>query len=180
MRRDTACHRTSRHRDLPWRVLPLLALLVFTTPGILAGQGLKLKETETKVLDIFDRPNPHFALSCSDCHERRPVMGVDTAETVTFVSFDPSALPEEERRFVPDVLVEEDLDGDEIEDLLLCNRAYLEKYSARERTFLRILAGGIYIGQAKGHYQTLDDAVPSAEARTAILERARAIVLPEP
>jgi hypothetical protein len=101
-------------------------------------------------------------------------------EKGNFVSFDPSALPEEERRFVPDVLVEEDLDGDEIEDLLLCNRAYLEKYSARERTFLRILAGSIYIGQPKGHYETLDDAVPSAEARTAILERARAIVLPEP
>ena len=97
-----------------------------------------------------------------------------------FVSFEPSELSEEDQRFVPDILIEEDLDGDEIEDLLLCNRAYLEKYSARERTFLRILAGGIYIGQAKGHYEILDAAVPSAEARTAILERARAIVLPEP
>jgi len=71
---------------VPWLILLLPALLVFATPGGLAGQGLKLKETETKVLEIFDRPNPHFALACSDCHERRPVMGVDTAETVTFVN----------------------------------------------------------------------------------------------
>jgi hypothetical protein len=101
-------------------------------------------------------------------------------EKGNFLGFDPSALPEEDQRFVPDILVEEDLDGDEIEDILLCNRAYLEKYAARERTFLRILAGGIYIGQPKGHYQALSAAVPSEEAKAAILERARNVLFPVP
>jgi len=95
-----------------------------------------------------------------------------------FVSFDPSSLPEEDQRFVPDILVEEDLDGDEIEDLLLYNRAFLEKYADREQTFLRILAGGIYIGQPQGSYQALGAAVLSEEAKAAILERARITLFP--
>lgn len=97
-----------------------------------------------------------------------------------FVSFEPSELSEEDQRFVPDILIEEDLDGDEIEDLLLYNRAYLEKYADREQTFLRILAGGVYIGQPQGHYQSLGVAVLSGEAKAAILERARNTVFPEP
>jgi len=101
-------------------------------------------------------------------------------EKGNFVSFDPSALPEEDQRFVPDVLLEEDLDGDEIEDLLLCNRAYLEKYTSREQTYLRILAGSIYVGQPRGRYQSLNAATLSEEARAAILERARNILSPGP
>lgn len=100
-------------------------------------------------------------------------------ERGNFVAFDPSSLAEEDRRFVPDILVEEDLDDDEIEDLLLFNRAYLEKYTTKEQTFLRILAGGVYIGQPKGHYQALGVAVLSEEARAAILERARNVLFPE-
>ena len=101
-------------------------------------------------------------------------------ERGNFISFDPSELSDEDRRFVPDILIEEDLDGDEIEDLLLYNRAYLDKYAAREQALLRILAGGIYIGQPQGHYRSLGVAVLSGEAKAAILERARNILFPEP
>jgi hypothetical protein len=97
----------------------------------------------------------------------------------SFVSIDPAELPEEDQRFVPDILREEDLDGDEIKDLLLFNRAYLEKYAAREKTLLRILAAGIHIGQPQGRYRTLNSAGFSDEARAAILESARKILLPE-
>ena len=102
------------------------------------------------------------------------------SEKGNFLGFDPASLPEEDRRFVPDVLIEKDLDGDEIEDLLLLNRAYLEKYLDREAPFRRILAQGIYIGQPQGHYKSLRLAVPSPEAREAILEEARKILFPEP
>lgn len=95
-------------------------------------------------------------------------------------SFDPATLPEEERRFVPDVLIEKDLDNDQIDDLILCNRAYLEKYRGNEPTFLRILAASVYIGQPRGAYLILADAVRSEEARSAILERARQAAPPGP
>jgi len=62
---------------------------------------------------------------------------------------DPLALPEEERRLIPDVLAEQDLDGDEIRDLLLYNREYLRKYADNEAVFVRLLGEAIYIGQAK-------------------------------
>ena len=96
-----------------------------------------------------------------------------------FESFDPSELPEGDRRFVPDLLVEEDLDGDEIEDLLLFNRDYLEKYVSRERVFFRILGAGIYIGQPNGRYRSLDTAGLSVEARAAIQDKARSVLFPE-
>lgn len=97
-----------------------------------------------------------------------------------FRSFDPATLPEEERRFVPDVLVEKDLDGDQIDDLILCNRAYLEKYRDNEPALLRILAAGIFIGQPRGAYLGLSTAALGAEARARTLDRARAAVLPGP
>ena len=101
-------------------------------------------------------------------------------ERGNFLSFDPAGLPEEDQRFVPDILMEEDLDGDETEDLLLYNRAYLEKYAEREQIFHRILGAGIYIGQPKGHYLSLDAAVRSPEARAAIQDKARSILFPGP
>lgn len=102
------------------------------------------------------------------------------SEKGNFISFNLSSLPEEDRRFVPDILLETDLDGDEIEDLLLYNRAYIEKYLSQERTFSRILAGGIYIGQPRGRYVTLKDAALSDEAQAAVLEQARSALFPEP
>ena len=32
------------------------------------SEGLNLKETQEKTLESFDKPNPHFALACSECH----------------------------------------------------------------------------------------------------------------
>lgn len=92
-------------------------------------------------------------------------------------SFDPATISEEERRFVPDALIEKDLDGDQIDDLILLNRAYLEKYRANEQAFLRILAASISIGQPRGTYVSLSAVTLSDEARKAILERARKATL---
>ena len=50
------------------------------------SEGLNLGETQEKSLESFDKPNPHFALDCSECHAKRPVPGKDTADTVTFVN----------------------------------------------------------------------------------------------
>jgi hypothetical protein len=97
-----------------------------------------------------------------------------------FTRFDPTALPEEDRRFVPDVLIEKDLDGDKIDDLILCNRAYLQKYADNEPVLLRILAAGTYLGQPKGTYQSLLAAPLSEEAKKTILDRARRAIFPEP
>ena len=90
---------------------------------------------------------------------------------------DPLALPDEERRMMPDVLAEQDLDGDEVRDLLLYNREYIGKYADNEAVFARLLGNAIYIGQAKDTYQSLDDSALTPEARKAIVEKAREIVL---
>src|SRR5512133_787713 len=66
--------------------LVLTGLLVLAAAATGAAQGLKLREAEEKVLETFDRPNPHFSLACSDCHEGRPELGKDTAATVKFVN----------------------------------------------------------------------------------------------
>ena len=95
-------------------------------------------------------------------------------------AFDPASLPEEDRRFVPDVLVENDLDGDEIEDLLIFNRAYLAKYADNAQTFARILAGSVYIGQPRGAFLSLAAAAPADEARERILARARELATAAP
>ena len=97
-----------------------------------------------------------------------------------FRPFDPSSLPEEDRRFVPDTLLEKDLDGDEIEDLLIFNREHLAKYAADEGTLRRIIASSVYLGQPRGAYVDLQSAAPSEEARAAIVDRARALVSPAP
>ena len=90
---------------------------------------------------------------------------------------DPLALPDEERRLIPDVLAEQDLDGDEVRDLLIYNRAYLAKYADNETVLARLLGNAIYIGQAKDTYQSLDGCALTPEARQAIVEKAREIVL---
>jgi hypothetical protein len=66
--------------------LLLLCAALLALPIPVAGQGLGLREAEDKVLEAYDRPNPHFALACSECHVGRPVLGVDTAATVKFVN----------------------------------------------------------------------------------------------
>ena len=90
---------------------------------------------------------------------------------------DPLALPDEERRLMPDTLAEQDLDGDEVRDLLLYNREYLGKYADNEAVFVRLLGNAIYIGQAKDTYQDFGGCSLTPEARKAIVEKAREIVL---
>ena len=90
---------------------------------------------------------------------------------------DPLALPEEERRLIPDVLLEQDLDGDAIRDLLIYNSAYLLKYAGNEAVFARLLGEAIYIGQLKDVYRNLKDISMTPEARKDIMEKAREIVL---
>lgn len=90
---------------------------------------------------------------------------------------DPLALPEEERRLIPDMLTEQDLDGDEVRDLLIYNSEYLRKYTGNETVFVRILGSAVFIGQAKDTYQSLNGLSLAPEARAAILERARETVL---
>jgi hypothetical protein len=97
-----------------------------------------------------------------------------------FHPFEPSTLPEEERRFVPDVLLNQDIDGDEIADLLLFNRDYLMRYRRDERTLQRILSGCVYLGQPRGEYIGLPTARLSEEANLAILDKARNLVFPSP
>jgi len=48
------------------------------------AEGLNLREAQEKTIESFDKPNPHFALSCSECHAGNPVHGKDTATSVTF------------------------------------------------------------------------------------------------
>ena len=90
---------------------------------------------------------------------------------------DPLALPDEERRLMPDVLAEQDLDGDEVRDLLIYNSEYLRKYAGNETVFVRLLGNAVYIGQAKDTYRDLNGCTLTPEARTAIVEKARETVL---
>lgn len=89
----------------------------------------------------------------------------------------PPDLPEDERRFLPDVLAEQDMDGDEVRDLLLYNRESLMRHAGNEAVFLRILGNSIYIGQPGDICRDLNSLSLTPEARRAILEKAREIVL---
>ena len=69
----------------------LLGLVTVILPSALSplpalSEGLNLGETQEKSIETFDKPNPHFALDCSECHAKRPVPGQDTADTVIFVN----------------------------------------------------------------------------------------------
>lgn len=100
---------------------------------------------------------------------------VDGRRSLTRI--DPLALPEEERRLIPDVLAEQDLDGDKVRDLLLYNRDYLRKYADNEAVFPRLLGNAIFIGQAKDTYRDLAACPLTSEARKTVIERASQIVL---
>jgi hypothetical protein len=115
--------------------------------------------------DAITQDNIKKTVTCFFVDERKNLKRID-----------PLALPEEERRLVPDVLTEQDLDGDEVRDLLIYNREYLEKYADNETVLVRILGTAIYIGQAKDTYQSLDRLPLTPEARKAIVEKAREIV----
>ena len=65
-----------------------LAFTLLGLPAVLAAQGLNLQQAVEKDIEQFDRPNPHFELECSECHEGTPVQGKDTAATVKFKNGD--------------------------------------------------------------------------------------------
>jgi hypothetical protein len=108
---------------------------------------------------------------------RRTIIFFLADERRSLKPIDPLALPDEERRLVPDVLAEQDLDGDEVRDLLIYNSEYLRKYAGNETVFVRLLGNAVYIGQAKDTYRDLNGCTLTPEARKAIVEKAREIVL---
>ena len=117
--------------------------------------------------DAITQDNIRKTITCFLVDERQSLKRID-----------PLALPDEERRLIPDVLAEHDLDGDEVRDLLLYNREYLGKYAGNETVFVRLLGNAIFLGQANDTYQDLNRSSLAPEARNAIVEKARENVLP--
>ena len=68
------------------RLTILFALACVAVAPAAHAQGLKLDTASEKETDSFDRPNPHFELGCTDCHDGTPVLGTDTRDTVKFVN----------------------------------------------------------------------------------------------
>ena len=120
-----------------------------------------------KIPDAIAQDNIRGTIACFLVDERQSLKRID-----------PLALPDEERHLVPDVLTEQDLDGDEVRDLLIYNREYLQKYADNETVFVRLLGNAIYLGQAKDTYRDLGGSSLTPEARKAIVEKAREVVLP--
>jgi predicted CXXCH cytochrome family protein len=71
-------------------ILPVLAaaILLSSSQLLAAEGGLNLEAAKDKTVEAFDKPNPHFELECSECHEGKPEFGKDTALTVKFVKDD--------------------------------------------------------------------------------------------
>ena len=42
--------------------------LALAAPVPAGAQGLKLDTATEKEADLYDKPNPHFELECSECH----------------------------------------------------------------------------------------------------------------
>ena len=62
-----------------------LALALTAVPRIAQSQGLKLDKATEKEADMYDKPNPHFELKCTECHGEQPPPEA-TWETVKFVN----------------------------------------------------------------------------------------------
>jgi hypothetical protein len=78
-----------------WRSAVLVAAAVFIPLGLsgapevsAAEGGFKLEEAVDLGVEQYDRPNPHFDLDCTDCHETKPSYAKDTVTTVNFVNGD--------------------------------------------------------------------------------------------
>lgn len=131
--------------------------------GRVQFSGLDLNGDQ--IPDVITQDNIKKTITCFFVDRRRSLKRID-----------PLSLPEEERRLIPDVLAELDLDGDEVRDVLLYNRDYLGKYADNETVFARLLANAVYLGQAKDTYQDLNGAALTPEARAAIVAKAREFV----
>ncbi len=79
----------NRHCTIVSRAMfPALAALLaaaLLAPLPAGAQGLKLDTATEKTLDVYDEPNPHYELDCTDCHATKPTEG-DTRATVTFTN----------------------------------------------------------------------------------------------
>ena len=64
-------------------VLPVAALalaLTLALPRHAPAQGLKLDTATEKEADLYDRPNPHFELECTECHGAEAGRGRDVGD----------------------------------------------------------------------------------------------------
>jgi hypothetical protein len=66
-------------------VAPVVVAVLFGFAGAGHSQGLNLEKATEKTVDVYDKPNPHFELECSECHGERPAEGAVWA-TVKFVN----------------------------------------------------------------------------------------------
>jgi hypothetical protein len=64
----------------------LVPLLALAGPAGVSAQGLDLQKATEKELDVFDKPNPHFELACTECHGPEKPGADATWETVKFVN----------------------------------------------------------------------------------------------
>ena len=64
----------------------LAALLAVPCQVFAQAKDLDLTKAKDKVVDDYDRPNPHMDLDCSDCHDGEPNMERDTWATVKFIN----------------------------------------------------------------------------------------------
>ncbi|MBI5207609.1 MAG: hypothetical protein HY934_07440 [Candidatus Firestonebacteria bacterium] len=71
----------------------LIIIIILFFSSILANESNNKKEikSESKALERFTKErgqvkeNPHNDLDCTECHLKKPVRGVDTVKTVTFI-----------------------------------------------------------------------------------------------
>lgn len=162
-----------------WAAALLICGLICGVPARVQGETITRRHLDAgrvkfsgvdfngdKIPDAITQDNIKKTVTCFLADKRQSLKRID-----------PLALPDEERRLIPDVLAEQDLDGDEVRDLLLYNREYLEKYAGSETVFVRLLGNAIYLGQAKDTYQDFNGASLTPEARKAVMDKAREIVL---
>jgi len=64
-----------------------LALVVCLSVAPASAAGLKLDSAKEKETDLYDKPNPHSELDCTECHATKPA-ATDTTLTVKFKNGD--------------------------------------------------------------------------------------------
>ncbi len=73
---------------LLWCAAAAILAAAAARPAGAAEAGLKLEQALDQGVEVYDQPNPHFELECTECHATKPVAGTDTAATVTFKNGD--------------------------------------------------------------------------------------------
>ncbi len=157
----------------------LVCGLTFSLPAMVRGETITRRHLDAGRVEFsgIDLNGDEIPDAIAQDNIRKTISYFLTDKRRSLKRIDPRTLPDEERRLIPDVLSEQDLDGDEVRDLLIYNREYLEKHADNEAMFVRLLGNAVYIGQVKDTYQDLDSCSLTPEARRAIVEKAREIVL---